>query len=45
MIRLTQKSEDIIKEAKETWFISMKEDGILKAIKWFTTIEEVLRVI
>lgn len=45
MIRLTQKSEDIIKAAKETWFISMKEDGILKAMKGYTTIEEVLRVI
>ncbi|NDK07755.1 type II secretion system protein GspE [Candidatus Gracilibacteria bacterium] len=45
MIRLTQKSEDIIKAAKETGFISMKEDGILKAMKGYTTIEEVLRVI
>jgi type II secretory ATPase GspE/PulE/Tfp pilus assembly ATPase PilB-like protein len=45
IIRWSQKSEEIIKAAKDTWFISMKEDGILKAIKWFTTIEEVLRVI
>jgi type II secretory ATPase GspE/PulE/Tfp pilus assembly ATPase PilB-like protein len=45
MIRWSQKSEDIIKAAKETWFISMKEDGILKAMKGYTTIEEVLRVI
>ncbi len=45
LIRWSQKSDEIIKAAKDTWFISMKEDGILKAIKWFTTIEEVLRVI
>jgi hypothetical protein len=24
--------------------ITMKEDGILKAIQWFTTIEEILQV-
>lgn len=45
LIRLSQKSEEIISAAKETWFIQMKEDGILKAIKGYTTIEEVLRVI
>jgi hypothetical protein len=25
--------------------ITMREDGVLKAIKWYTTIEEILRVI
>ncbi len=36
---------DILEEAKNWWLITMKEDGILKAIKWHTTIEEILRVI
>jgi len=45
LIRWMQKSEDIMRLAKEAWFISMKEDWILKALKWYTTIEEVLRVI
>lgn len=45
LIRWSQKSEEIIAAAKETWFIAMKEDWILKAIKGYTTIEEVLRVI
>jgi type II secretory ATPase GspE/PulE/Tfp pilus assembly ATPase PilB-like protein len=35
----------IMEEAKKWDMISMKEDWILKAMKWFTTIEEVLRVI
>lgn len=45
LIRWAQKTEDILRAAKESWFIPMKEDGILKAIKWYTTIEEILRVI
>lgn len=38
-------SEDIIREARNGDLITMKEDGILKAIQWHTTIEEILRVI
>lgn len=37
--------EKIILEAKNGDLISMKEDGILKAIQWHTTIEEILRVL
>ncbi len=45
IIRWNWKVEDIIRKAKEAWFISMKEDWIIKALKWYTTIEEILRVI
>ncbi len=45
LIRWAQKTEDILRAAKEIWFIQMKEDWILKAIKWYTTIEEILRVV
>nr|MDD3720610.1 GspE/PulE family protein [Candidatus Gracilibacteria bacterium] len=45
LIRGANKTEDILRAAKESGFISMKEDGILKAIKGYTTIEEILRVI
>lgn len=45
LIRWANKTEDILRAAKESWFISMKEDWVLKAIKWYTTIEEILRVI
>lgn len=38
-------TEEIIQEARRWDLITMKEDGILKAIKGFTTIEEILRVI
>lgn len=37
--------EDVISEARNKDLITMKEDGILKAIRWYTTIEEILRVI
>jgi len=45
LIRTWVWSEEIIKEARNWDLILMKEDGILKAIKWYTTIEEVLRVV
>ncbi len=45
MIREGANAEDILKEARRGDFIAMKEDGVLKAIKGFTTIEEILRVI
>lgn len=38
-------SEEIIEEARSGDLITMKEDGILKAIQGHTTIEEILRVI
>jgi type II secretory ATPase GspE/PulE/Tfp pilus assembly ATPase PilB-like protein len=37
--------EEIIKVAKQNGMIMMKEDGILKALRGFTTIQEVLRVV
>jgi type IV pilus assembly protein PilB len=37
--------EQVIHEARNWDLITMKEDGILKALKWFTTIEEIIRVI
>jgi len=36
---------EVIAEARNWDLITMKEDGILKAMRWFTTIEEILRVI
>lgn len=44
MIREWNSAEEVIEEARWRDLILMKEDGILKAIKGFTTIEEVLRV-
>ena len=37
--------ENIMLEAKKGDMITMKEDGILKAMKGYTTIEEILRVL
>lgn len=45
LIREWGTAEEIIKKARDGDLITMKEDGILKAIKWYTTIEEILRVI
>jgi len=45
LIREWASSEEIIKKARNSDFISMKEDWILKAIKGYTTLEEVLRVV
>lgn len=45
LIRDWSTTEEILEEARNWDFISMKEDWVLKAIKWFTTIEEILRVI
>lgn len=45
IIRAGWSVEEVISEARNWDLITMKEDGILKAIKWFTTIEEILRVI
>ena len=44
IIREWATSEEILKVARESDMITMQEDGILKAMKWFTTIEEILRV-
>lgn len=44
LIRDWATTEEIIREARNWDLITMKEDGILKAIKWYTTIEEILRV-
>lgn len=45
LIREWATTEEIIRKARDWDLITMKEDGILKAIKWYTTIEEILRVI
>ena len=45
MIRSETNTDDIIAEARNGDLITMKEDWILKAIKGYTTIEEILRVI
>lgn len=36
---------DILSKARQNGFITMKEDGIIKVLKWITTIEEVQRVV
>ena len=45
LIREWAPTAEIIKEARNGDLITMKEDGILKAIKGYTTIEEILRVV
>jgi len=45
IIRNGGSAEEVIQEARNGDLITMKEDGILKAIKGHTTIEEILRVI
>lgn len=45
IIREWASAEEIVEEARKTDLITMKEDGILKAIRGYTTIEEILRVI
>ena len=45
MIREWATTDEIILEARNWDLITMKEDWILKAIRWYTTIEEILRVI
>jgi len=45
LIREWASVEEIIEEARKWDLITMKEDGILKAIKGHTTITEILRVI
>ncbi|MCH2189197.1 GspE/PulE family protein [Candidatus Gracilibacteria bacterium] len=44
-IREGATADEILKQARKTDMIPMQEDGILKAIKGYTTIEEVLRVL
>jgi type IV pilus assembly protein PilB len=45
LIRAWATTEEIIRKARDWDLITMKEDGILKAIKGYTTIEEILRVV
>ncbi len=45
LIREWASVDEIIEEARKGDLITMKEDWILKAIKWHTTITEILRVI
>lgn len=45
IIRLWWSVSDVIKEARNGDLITIREDWILKAMKGYTTIEEILRVI
>lgn len=45
LIREWATTEEIIAQARKMDMITMKEDWILKALKWYTTIEEVIRVV
>lgn len=45
MIRSWQSSETILKEARNQDFILMREDGVLKAMRWKITLEELFKVI
>ncbi|MDP2090678.1 MAG: GspE/PulE family protein [Candidatus Gracilibacteria bacterium] len=45
LIREGKSAEEIMRKARDGDLITMKEDGILKAIKGYTTIEEILRVV
>ena len=45
IIRAWASVSEIMEEARKWDMITMKEDGILKAMRWFTTIEEILRVL
>ncbi|PIE85784.1 hypothetical protein CSA08_00325 [Candidatus Gracilibacteria bacterium] len=45
IIRDGASAKEITIKAKDSDFINMKEDGVLKAIKGYTTIEEILRVV
>ena len=45
LVREWKTTKEIIEQAKKSDMMTMKEDWILKSIKWETTIEEVLRVI
>ena len=45
LIRDGSTTEEIIKEARNSDLITMQEDWILKAIKGYTSIEEILRVV
>lgn len=44
-IRNGASAQEIIKKARKWDMITMREDWILKALKWYTTIEEVISVI
>ena len=36
---------DLLTTARNSWFITIQEDGIIKVLKWLTTIDELRRVI
>jgi type II secretory ATPase GspE/PulE/Tfp pilus assembly ATPase PilB-like protein len=35
----------ILSKARENWFITLTEDGIVKVLKWETTLSEIHRVV
>lgn len=45
LIRSWASSDEIFREARNGNLVTMREDGILKAMWWYITIEELLRVI
>ncbi len=45
LIRSWASPEEILAEARNQDFILMREDGVLKAMRWKTTIEELFKVI
>jgi type II secretory ATPase GspE/PulE/Tfp pilus assembly ATPase PilB-like protein len=45
LIRASASSDEIFKEARNGNLITMREDWILKAMKWYISLEELLRVI
>jgi type II secretory ATPase GspE/PulE/Tfp pilus assembly ATPase PilB-like protein len=36
---------DLYSKAREQWFLSLKEDGILKMLEWKTTLDELRRIL
>lgn len=36
---------DLYAKAREAWFLSLKEDGILKMLEWKTTLDELRRIL
>lgn len=36
---------DMYSKARETWYLTLKEDGIIKMLRWLTTLDELRRVL
>ena len=44
MILSWQSAFNINRQAVKDWMISLEQDGIMKALSWYTSLEEVYRV-